>query len=146
MGGPDNVRKQQPFLRENEAFRILSLRRRFGLHARLRGDTTRCIFKPGRKSFSLGIRLVTWARNNSFPIAQKQNVSSKLSIISRPPLAPTAPIGRSPHSLKPTSNHTERSFPEALLPEFCDAQVTDGERRDGCLQAQIRVTTKRSSC
>ena len=55
-------------------------------------------------------------------------------------------IGRSPRSLKLTSNHTVRSFPEALLPESCDALVTDGERRDECLQAQIQITTKSSSC
>src|SRR6516162_1988140 len=144
MADPDIVRKRQPFSRENEAFRILRLQRRFGLHARLRGDTTGCILKPGRKSFSPGIPLATGARKPSFPT--EQNASSKSSIISQPPLGSTARIGRSPRSLKLTSNHTERSFPEALLPESCDALVTDGERRDVCLQAQIPVTTKKSSC
>jgi transposase len=37
--------------------------------------------------------------------------------------------------LKPTSNHTVKSFPEALLPESCGSLVTGGERRDGYLQA-----------
>src|SRR6516225_5439340 len=92
MADPDIVRKRQPFSRENEAFRILRLQRRFGLHARLRGDTTGCILKPGRKSFSPGIRLATWARKPSFPT--EQNASSKSSIISQPPLGSTARIGR----------------------------------------------------
>src|SRR6516164_10984392 len=144
MADPDIVRKRQPFSRENEAFRILRLQRRFGLHARLRGDTTGCILKPGRKSFSPGIRLATSALKPNFPT--EQNVSSKSSIISQPLLASTARIGRSPHSLKPTSNHTVRSFPEVLLPKSCGAPVTHGERRDECSQAQIPVTMKRSSC
>src|SRR5205807_9197539 len=115
----------------------------FGLHGRLRGDTTGCILKLGRKSFSPGIRRATWVRKPSFPT--EQNASSKSSIISQPRLESTARTGRSPRSLKLTSNHTVRSFPEALLPESCDALVTDGEKRDECLQAQIPVTTKRSS-
>jgi hypothetical protein len=104
----------------------------------------RMYLEAGRKISSRGIRLVTRAQNTSSP--SEQNASSKLSIISQPPLASTARLGRSPHYLKPTSNHTARSFPEALLPESCGALVTDGERRDECLQAQIRIITKRSSC
>src|SRR6516225_5924185 len=144
MADPDIVRKRQPFSRENEAFRILRLQRRFGLHARLRGDTTGCILKPGRKSFSPGIRLATWARKPGFPT--EQNASSKSSIISQSPLESTARTGRSPRSLKLTSNHTVRSFPEVLLPESCGALATDGERPDEYLQAQIPVTMRRLNC
>ena len=52
-----------------------------------------------RASFSLAIRFATWTRKPSFPT--EQNASLKSSILSQPPLALTAQIGRSQHSLKP---------------------------------------------
>src|SRR6516162_4338936 len=144
MANPEIVRKRLPFSPENEAFRILLSQRRFFLHAKLQGDTTRCILKPGWKSFSPGIPVATSAQKPS--ISSELNASSKSSTISQPPLALTARIGRAPHSLKLMSNHMVRFFPEAPLPESCGALVSDGARRDECLLARILVTTKRSSC
>src|SRR5258706_14461320 len=108
------------------------------------GPASRCIFKPDRKSSSPGIRLGVSASKPS--TSSEQNASTKSSTISQPPSESTARIGRTPHSLKPMSNHLARLSPDALLSESCGVLVSGGERHDEYLPARILVNSKTTSC